>query len=75
MEVHAKKVLKSRSLKKFSDKNEETIKAHHDAYIDKFGFLHKRELIFDKNRIGFNGQDYILRKNMKKRLSIQFTFI
>ena len=60
--------------KKISDKNEETIKAHHDAYIDKFGFLHKRELIFDKNRIGFNGQDYILRKKYEKKIKYSIYF-
>ena len=36
--------------------------------------LHKRELIFDKNRIGFNGQDYILRKKYEKKIKYSIYF-
>ncbi len=48
------------------DKENITISATHNAYLKKFGYLHKRTIKFCKKDSNITGSDYLLKKNQNE---------
>ena len=61
-------------LKRTEDKTNVTISATHNAYLDKFGYLHKRTIKFFKKNNDIVGNDYLIKKNgnSNSEFSIRF---
>ena len=57
------KVLKLTDVKRDDDKMKITISATHNAYLKKFGYLHKREINLFKKENLVQGIDTLLKKN------------
>ena len=60
-----------------NDINEARIKAAHDAYLKKFGYIHNRSITIDKINNKVVGQDKLLikKENSKIKYDIDFTYI
>ncbi len=48
------------------NKNTITVSATHNAYLDRFGYLHKRLIQIDKKDNNISGTDYLIKKKNKK---------
>ena len=61
-------------LERTEDKTNVTISATHNAYLDKFGYLHKRTIKFFKKNNDIIGNDYLIKKNgnSNSEFSIRF---
>ncbi len=59
-------------LKRSEDKTKFTISAVHNAYLKKFGYLHKREINFFKNNNFLHGVDNLIKKDNNSK-SINFS--
>ena len=57
------------------NKSEISIEATHDAYLKKFGYIHKREIVFFKKEYLIKGTDSLLKKsdkNINAAFSVRF---
>ncbi len=66
---------KINEVKRSEDKIKVTISATHDAYLKKFGYLHKREIVFFKKEYLIKGTDSLLKKsdkNINAAFSVRF---
>ena len=56
------------------DKINIEVSATHDAYLEKFGYLHKRKINFSKKDNDIDGSDYLIKKhgNSDVKFSIRF---
>ena len=61
-------------LERTEGKTNVTISATHNAYLDKFGYLHKRTIKFFKKNNDIIGNDYLIKKNgnSNSEFSIRF---
>ena len=69
----------SNSFKIFDIKREEnktdiTLSATHNAYLEKFGYLHRRTIKFYKKNNTISGQDSLIKKNNNKKVQFSIRF-
>ena len=56
------------------DKTNVTISATHNAYLDKFGYLHKRTIKFFKKNNQIEGNDHLIKKNGSSSVGFSIRF-
>ena len=56
------------------DKANVTISATHNAYLDKFGYLHKRTIKFFKKNNQIEGNDHLIKKNGSSSVGFSIRF-
>tara|TARA_Y100001970_G_scaffold183814_1_gene223569 strand:- start:11716 stop:13362 length:1647 start_codon:yes stop_codon:yes gene_type:complete len=56
------------------DKTNVTISATHNAYLDRFGYLHKRKIKFYKKNNEIEGDDYLIKKNGSSSVGFSIRF-
>ncbi len=56
------------------DKTNVTISATHNAYLDKFGYLHKRTIKFFKKNNDIIGNDHLIKKNSSSNVEFCIRF-
>ena len=56
------------------DKTNVTISATHNAYLDKFGYLHKRTIRFFKKNNDIIGSDLLIKKNGSSNVEFSIRF-
>ena len=50
------------------------ISATHNAYLEKFGYLHKRKINFCKKNNDIDGSDYLIKKNGSSDVKFSIRF-
>jgi len=56
------------------DKTNVTVSATHNAYLDKFGYLHKRTIKFFKKNNQIEGNDHLIKKNGSSSVGFSIRF-
>ena len=59
---------------RIEDKSSIKISGTHNAYLDKFGYLHKRSIKFLKKNSDIEGTDYLIRKNGGSKVGFSIRF-
>ena len=59
-------------LERSEDKTNTTVSATHNAYLKKFGYLHKRTIKFFKKNNSLSGNDFLIKKD-KDDMNVEFS--
>jgi len=59
---------------RLEDKTNVTVSATHNAYLDKFGYLHKRTIKFFKKNNDIVGNDHLIKKNGSSNVEFSIRF-
>ncbi len=59
---------------RIEDKSSIKLSATHNAYLDKFGYLHKRTIKFLKKNSDIEGSDYLIKKNGSTNVGFSIRF-
>ncbi len=62
------------NLDRVEDKTNVTVSATHNAYLDKFGYLHKRTIRFFKKNNDLIGNDHLIKKNGNSNVEFSIRF-